>query len=77
MLHFQDPFSTVFYSIIKMWVMMIGEFDFDTIFHPPDRLAPDALQYEYMTYTLFVAFLILMAIIVMNLLVGLQYMMNC
>ena len=50
--------------------MMIGEFDFNDIFHPEDPDADDAIQYKGSTYAIFIAFLVTMAIIVMNLLVS-------
>ena len=59
------PFSDVGYSLIKTTVMMIGEFEFDTIFYSGDLAFPVA------SIILFVAFLVIMAILLMNLLVGL------
>ena len=49
--------------------MMIGEFDFNDIFHPDDPDAADSIQFPNTSYVIFIAFLVLMAIIVMNLLV--------
>lgn len=46
--------------------MMIGEFDYADIFVEP----PNGVPYPVVTYMLFVAFLILMSIIIMNLLVS-------
>ena len=64
----QDGFSTVFYSMVRAMIMMIGEFDFDDTFHPQDP--DDDVTYEGTTYTLFIFFAILVSIIVMNLLVS-------
>ena len=47
--------------------MMLGEFDFNDLFHPSD----EGLNYEDMTYFFFVIFLIVMSIVLMNLLVAL------
>ena len=49
---------------------MIGEFDFNDIFHPDDPDAADSIQFPNTSYVIFIAFLVLMAIIVMNLLVS-------
>merc|ERR1719259_649657 len=46
---------------------MIGEFEYDSIFNDPENPLP----YPQVTWPLFVAFLILMSILIMNLLVGL------
>ena len=59
-------FSTPGRSIVKMIVMMIGEFDFDDIFN--DDKSPT--QPTDITWLLFVTFVIVMTIIVMNLLVS-------
>ncbi|XP_069935680.1 transient receptor potential cation channel subfamily A member 1 homolog isoform X4 [Cherax quadricarinatus] len=61
----QEPFRTPTNSLLKTTVMMIGELEFDAIFNE------EKLEYPEITYILFVAFLILMSIIIMNLLVGL------
>ena len=70
----QDPFSTPFYAIMFTWVMLLGELDFNDIFYPED--APEEIQYSGATYTWFLIFLVLMAIIIMNLLVGFWYSLN-
>lgn len=64
----QGPFSSPSSSLLKTTVMMIGELEFDNIFHSGD---PSMLPYPEVTYVLFVLFLILMTILVMNLLLGL------
>ena len=46
---------------------MLGEIDFNDLFHPSE----DGLNYEEMTYFFFVIFLIVMSIVLMNLLVAL------
>ncbi len=58
--------------------MMIGEFEYTDIFLGLDGVTPgtteahkNMLYYSAITYTLFISFMILMAIIIMNLLVGL------
>ena len=60
--------------------MMIGEFEFDSIFYgmggvdpsdPADVVHKAKLYYSAVSYALFVVFLVLMAILVTNLLVGL------
>ncbi|XP_037083097.1 transient receptor potential cation channel subfamily A member 1 homolog isoform X2 [Pollicipes pollicipes] len=62
----QVAFSTVGKSLLKTSVMMIGEMDYGSIFD-----GEESVHFPGVTYTLFVAFLILMSIIIMNLLVGL------
>lgn len=47
--------------------MMIGEIEFDAIFNDPDK----KVYYKVPTYILFILFLIIMAIIIMNMLIGL------
>lgn len=58
---FADPSR----SIVKTGVMMIGEFDFDNIFNEDDVKVPAV------TWFLFIVFLIIMTLILMNLLIGL------
>ncbi|XP_041352044.1 transient receptor potential cation channel subfamily A member 1 homolog [Gigantopelta aegis] len=67
----QHQFKTVSRSLIKTSVMMIGEFEFDSIFNGQDSGSGDDIIYSEATYLIFVIFLILMSIIIMNLLVGL------
>ncbi|XP_069174847.1 transient receptor potential cation channel subfamily A member 1 homolog isoform X4 [Procambarus clarkii] len=64
----QDPFRTPATSLLKTTVMMIGEMEFDAIFNDENG---QTLKYPEITYILFVAFLVLMSILIMNLLVGL------
>ena len=52
-------------SLLKTSVMMIGEFDYGNIFFDDSQKVP----FPELTYVLFVVFVILMSIIIMNLLV--------
>ncbi|XP_068249793.1 transient receptor potential cation channel subfamily A member 1 homolog isoform X2 [Palaemon carinicauda] len=61
----QTPFETPAKSLVKTSVMMIGEFEYDAIFNE------GTLQYPDITYIIFITFMILMSILIMNLLVGL------
>ncbi|KAL7637921.1 UNVERIFIED_CONTAM: hypothetical protein RMT77_011534 [Armadillidium vulgare] len=65
----QLPFEYVGKSLLKTSVMMIGEFEFDTIFNNVDNNGQ--VTYPFVSYLLFIFFLILMSILVMNLLIGL------
>ncbi|KAJ8026613.1 Transient receptor potential cation channel subfamily A member 1-like [Holothuria leucospilota] len=79
----QEPFNRIQYSLVKTFVMMLGETYFDDIFHARDYLNSDnefpgsdgyfltTLFYRGTTYTVFVLFLIIASILLMNLLVGL------
>ncbi|XP_078698733.1 transient receptor potential cation channel subfamily A member 1 homolog isoform X2 [Branchiostoma floridae x Branchiostoma belcheri] len=72
----QFSFRTVEVSLVKILVMMIGEFDFDSIFHTFEDKGDaaeyaDQLFYGPVTYIIFVVFVIIGSIIIMNLLVGL------
>ena len=68
----QEPFDTVWLSILKTTVMMIGEFEYDSIFNDQDPNDPATLvNNEPVTYMLFVVFMVIMSIIIMNLLVSL------
>ena len=49
--------------MVRTVVMMIGEFDFDDLFHNQD------IKYASISYIFFVVFVLIMTIIVMNLLV--------
>nr|UPO70950.1 sTRP5 [Mesobuthus martensii] len=63
----QNPFESPGESLLKTSVMMIGEFEYDAIFNDPEN----PIYFKGPTYILFIIFLILMSIIIMNLLVGL------
>ena len=75
------PFKDTFGSLIKTYVMMIGEFEYEGMIIPvtKERFYAellDLLDYEndtFVGYTalLFVVFVIIMSIIIMNLLTGL------
>lgn len=60
-----DSFDTVWQSLIKTTVMMIGEFEYDSIY------TDGTVYYEVLGYILFCVFMVVMSIIIMNLLVGL------
>lgn len=62
-LYLQTPFKSVWKSLIKTSVMMIGEFEYDTIFDDND------VSYEPLSYIAFCVFMVVMSIIIMNLLV--------
>ncbi|CAC5420395.1 TRPA1 [Mytilus coruscus] len=74
----QEPFASVWQSLMKTTVMMIGEFEYDSIFNDQFK-DPSRASYDYssivfqepITYVLFVVFMVIMSIIIMNLLVGL------
>ncbi|CAD5117061.1 DgyrCDS5882 [Dimorphilus gyrociliatus] len=75
----QVPFQSFGASLIKTSVMMIGEFEFEQLFLGPQNINKvitadnhkSYLYYPGISYVLFVFFLILMSVIIMNLLVGL------
>ena len=66
---FKDEFGTVWQSLIKTTVMMIGEFEYVGIFFDPAGTA-QRVHFEVLTYIMFCVFLIVMSIIIMNLLVS-------
>ena len=61
----QTPFNDIGHAILKTSVMMIGEFEYEGIFHD------EAQEFPEVTIVFFVAFLVVMSIIIVNLLVGL------
>ena len=63
----QPYFSLWSLSLIKTFVMSIGELEYDNMFF--DNL--DIVHYKWTTRAFFVAFVLVMPIIIMNLLVGL------
>ncbi|KAI0226875.1 hypothetical protein LSAT2_022672 [Lamellibrachia satsuma] len=67
----QYAFRRPEFSLLKTSVMMIGEFEFENIFYNQNDVHKETLYYSAISYTLFVIFLVLMAILVTNLLVGL------
>ena len=62
---FQSEFATVWQSLIKTTVMMIGEFEYVPVFFD------DTVYYQVLSYIMFCVFMIIMSIIIMNLLVSL------
>ncbi|XP_030850893.1 transient receptor potential cation channel subfamily A member 1 homolog isoform X2 [Strongylocentrotus purpuratus] len=73
----KSAFHTVGDSLAKTFVMMIGEFDFESIFFSSDYMESqstsftDSLFIPKLTYVFFILFVVLMPIIMMNMLVGL------
>ncbi|KAA0183902.1 Transient receptor potential cation channel subfamily A member 1, partial [Fasciolopsis buskii] len=75
----QNAFKNMQNSLIKTFVMTIGEVDlgdihfiFQHLFERYSSTEPDKqVHYEFLTYLLFIIFLALMCIVMMNLLVGL------
>jgi transient receptor potential cation channel subfamily A protein 1 len=69
----QYEFRNVGQSLLKTSVMMIGEIEFGDIFLEKGTSTEygDEIFYDITTYIVFVLFLILMTVIIMNLLVGL------
>ena len=65
----QNNFSHMGFALVKAVVMMIGEYDFDSLFF--DAEADFIVPYPTFTLIFFLVFLVIMSIIVMNLLVGL------
>ena len=65
-------------TLVKTSVMMIGEFEYESIFHGlgdvTNQNSADGHEartyYEILSYLMFVVFMILMSIIIMNLLVS-------
>ena len=67
----QDNFSHMGFALVKMVVMMIGEYDFDSLFFSAEEDVGYIVPYPTFTLLFFLVFLVIMSIIVMNLLVGL------
>ena len=65
----QGPFSLIGFSFLTTSVMMLGELNFTELFFAPveERMLP----YPEVTVTLFVAFIVVMAIILINMMIGL------
>ena len=79
-LHFQLAFDTPTWSVIKAYVMMIGEFEWEGMFSEHDDPAMNATEnaelarnipFPNYSSVLFVFFAFIMSIIISNLLVGL------
>ncbi len=62
----QNPFSTVAYSMLKIFIMSIGEYEFEGVFFDDGNIP----SLEIVTFGIFVTFLILMGISMTNLLIG-------
>lgn len=59
-------------SILKTFVMMIGELEFDDIFHSDDEEnANESIEHPITAQIMFFIFLVLVTVILMNLMVGL------
>ncbi|XP_070567262.1 transient receptor potential cation channel subfamily A member 1 homolog [Ptychodera flava] len=78
----QSTFSSFGYALMKTFVMLTGEFDYDEIFHSIGYLDKDMdmesndyfeqmVWYETVTYVIFAIFIVIAAILIMNLLIGL------
>ena len=66
---FQPFFAYPAGSLVKTFVMMVGELEYEALFpHDPAEGPP---PFEYYSNLLFVVFVLVMGIVVMNLLVGL------
>ncbi|XP_074658298.1 transient receptor potential cation channel subfamily A member 1 homolog isoform X1 [Tubulanus polymorphus] len=67
----QVTFNSFGKTLVKTMVMMIGEMEYEGVFHTLDGSYAGNHFYPITMYILFVGFLIVMSIIIMNLLVGL------
>ena len=56
-------------SLVKTFVMMVGEFEYEALF--PHDAADNPPPFEYYSNLMFVVFVLVMGIVVLNLLVGL------
>ncbi|CAL8311470.1 unnamed protein product [Merluccius merluccius] len=65
----QKEFETVPLSVIQIFVMMIGELNYETNFLKPNL--DHKLPFTFLTYVLFIEFALLMPILLVNLLIGL------
>ncbi|XP_070568500.1 transient receptor potential cation channel subfamily A member 1 homolog [Ptychodera flava] len=79
----QSTFSSYGYALMKTFVMLTGEFEYSNIFHgigyleqcEYDKESPEYFEkmvwYEGVTYVIFAIFIVIAAILIMNLLIGL------
>uniref|UniRef100_A0A914W3X7 Ion transport domain-containing protein n=1 Tax=Plectus sambesii TaxID=2011161 RepID=A0A914W3X7_9BILA len=67
----RPSFSNVRISMMKTSVMMVGELDFDGLFSNPSTEHSETTFNRPFAYALFMFFLIVMTILLMNLLIGL------
>ncbi len=65
----QGPFSEPGSSLLKTFVMMLGELEYESLFYPEND--SDETPYPTATTIVFTFFLVVMSIIIVNLLVGL------
>ena len=70
----QDAFKHVGRAIIKTAVMTIGEFEYEDIFTANINNSKK-LPYETMSFFIFVLFLVIMPIVIMNLLVSILHLL--
>jgi len=70
--YFKYAFYTPVLSYIKTFVMMIGEMDYSSIFlsHFTSPLYTESVEYEASSYLIFVAFMVVMSLLLTNLLVS-------
>ncbi|CAH8499999.1 unnamed protein product [Dicrocoelium dendriticum] len=66
-------FSEVGMSLLKTFVMMLGEFEYQSTFIEGDQVGQSdpVILFSFVTYIMFPTFLIVMTILIMNLLIGL------
>ena len=70
-LYQRTPFSTPARSLLKTITMTTGEFEFDSIFRQsPEVNRGEGIPYPPISYILWIAFIILMPILLTNLLVS-------
>jgi Ion transport protein len=69
--NFLEFTSRFFRSILKTFVMMIGELEFEDVFYPNKSDIEKPVPYPITTHIIFFTFVVLVTIILMNLLVGL------
>ena len=60
-----EPFTRLHYSLIKTLTMMIGEFETDSLLYS----SPSIILFPFTTYSLWVLFVLVMAILMQNFLV--------
>ena len=65
----KDAFNLPSWALLKTFVMMIGEFEFEGMFTATDDVLAD--PFPIYSGLLFIIFVLIMSIIIMNLLVGL------
>ena len=72
---FQINFTNPGYSMLKTSVMMIGEFEFDDLFFGNPEENPNSSQLPFPIFSMifFLAFMVVMPILIMNLLVRILY----